>query len=194
MEQLQQRKGRYSVEEYFKLLEQSEEKFEYHGGEVYMMAGGTSNHNIISLNTGRRILEGLDNKDCIGYGSDMKVEIAKNQSYVFPDVLVVCGPIDFAEDRNDTIKNPVLIVEVLSPSTEAYDRGLKFRMYRSLSSLQEYVLISQEEPLVETFYRQNDKSWHYRVAQGMDAKVTLASIEHTINLKDIYQKINLSQM
>ncbi len=193
MEQIQEDHKRYSPEEYFALLEQSEEKLEYHDGEVFMMAGATSNHNIISSNMIRRILEGLDNKDCIGYGSDMKIEAAQRQSYVFPDVSVVCGPLEFAEGRNDTIKNPVLIVEVLSPSTEGYDRGAKFKMYRSLPSFREYVLVSQEEPLVEVFFKQDDKSWRYQASSGIESEVTLAFIEHTIMLKNIYQKVNFKE-
>lgn len=187
MEELQEDKRRYTVEEYFELLEHSEEKIEYHNGEIFMMAGGTRKHNIIAANITRRLLEGLDKSDCVGYGSDMKVNIARYQSYVFPDLSVVCDPTD---SSNDSADNPVLILEVLSPSTEGYDRGLKFRMYRSLPTLREYVLVSQEEPLVEVFYKQDDKSWHYQLYQGTDAEVTLSSAGHTISLKDIYQKVS----
>ncbi len=193
MEPQQENKGYYSTEEYFALLERSVEKFEYHDGELFMMAGGSPYHNIISANISRRILEGIDNKDCIGFSSDMKIEAAQRQSYVFPDVSVVCGPLEFAEGRNDTIKNPVLIVEVLSPSTEGYDRGAKFKMYRSLPSFREYVLVSQEEPLVEVFFKQDDKSWRYQASSGIESEVTLALIEHTIMLKNIYQKVSFKE-
>ena len=193
MEQLREDKKHYTTEEYFTLLEQSEEKFEYHQGEVFMMAGGTSNHNIISINTGRRVLEGLDDKDCIGYGSDMKIDIARYDCFLFPDVSVVCGPLEFTEGRNDTIKNPILLVEVLSPSTEGYDRGLKFKMYRSLLSFKEYVLISQDEPLVEIFSRQDSETWFYHVYQGLDTTMTLASVEHNIPLEHIYQKVTFEE-
>ena len=192
MEQRQD-KRHYTPEEYFALLEQSEEKFEYHQGEVFMMAGGTPNHNIISLNVARRILEGLDNKECTSYSSDMKVEIARYQRYLFPDMSVVCGPPELSEERNDTIKNPILLIEVLSPFTEGYDRGLKFKMYRSLPSFKEYVLISQEEPQVEVYYRQNNTSWLYQVYQGLDSTLTLQSINHTVSLKHIYQKVTFAE-
>lgn len=192
MEQIQiQGKQHYTVEEFFVLLEQSEDKFEYHDGEIYMMSGGTPNHNIISLNTARRILEGLDDKDCICFNSDMKVNIARYRSYVFPDISVVCGSLQLTEGRNDTITNPVLIVEVLSPSTEGYDRGDKFKMYRSLPSLKEYVLISPNEPTVEVFWKQDDQHWLYQVFQGLDAKVPFQTIEHTIPLQSIYSKVQL---
>ncbi len=136
----------------------------------------------------RRILEGLDEKDCIGYGSDMKVAIARYNCYLFPDTSAVCGPLEFAEGHNDTIKNPLLLVEVLSPSTEGYDRGMKSKIHRSLPSFKEYVLISQDEPLVEVFLRQDAETWLYHLYQGIDTRVTLTAIEHTIRLKDIYQK------
>ena len=193
MEQSPADKKHYTAEEYFALLEQSEEKFEYHRGEVSMMAGRTSNHTIIAANMSRRVLEGLDDKDCIGYGSDMKMDIACYDCFLFPDASAVCGPLEFAEQRNDAIKNPSLLVEVLSPSTEGYDRGLKFKMYRSLPSFKEYVLISQDEPLVEVFTRQNSETWSYHVHQGLDTGVTLTAIEHTIKLKDIYQKVTFEE-
>ena len=192
MEQPVEEKKHYTPEEYFALLEASEEKFEYHDGEVFMMAGGTPRHSVVSLNVARRVLEGLDDKDCTGYSSDMKVDIDRYRRYLFPDMTVVCGPPELTEGRNDTIKNPVLIVEVLSPSTEGYDRGMKFKMYRSLPSLCEYVLVSQDEPLVEVFFKQDDQSWLYQVSSGLEASVMLSSLDHTIALRNIYQKVDFS--
>ena len=155
-----------------------------------MMARGTPH--AISLNVARRVLEGSDDKDCIAYSSDTKVDIDRYRRYLFADMSVVCGPPELTEGRNDVIKNPVLIIEVLSPSTEGYDRGMKFKMYRSLPSLREYVLIAQDEPLVEVFFRQNDTRWSYQIYAGVEAQVALLSIERTISLAHIYQKVAFS--
>ncbi|MGB3778633.1 MAG: Uma2 family endonuclease [Tunicatimonas sp.] len=122
----------------------------------------------------------------------MRIDIVRYQRHLFPDLSVVCGPLDFTENRKDGIKNPMLLVEVLSPSTEGYDRGLKFKMYRSLPSFREYVLISQEEPQVEIYYRQDDAAWLYQVYQGLDATLTLQSIDHVISLEHIYQKVDFT--
>lgn len=103
--------------------------------------------------------------------------------------MVVCEAVEFFEDRNDIISNPMLIIEVLSPTTQAFDRGKKFKYYRSIPSLKEYVLISQEEPLVESYFRQDGKTWLYTVVRGLDDKVVLLSMAHEIELKEIYRKV-----
>ncbi len=180
---------RYTKEEYFALEEQADYKSEFHNGEIVDMSGGSATHNLIAVNMVRRILEGLDNRDCIGYGSDMKIDIAIANTYVYPDALVVCAPQMFVENRNDIIKNPTLIVEVLTPSTEAYDRGKKFAFYRSLSSFSEYILIAQKEPLVEVFAKQDDKTWLYQVYQGLETTVKLNTLDRAIALHEIYQKV-----
>lgn len=193
MEPKQKQQRYYTKEEYFALEEKAEYKSEYRHGEIIAMAGGSARHNLIAANMVRRILEGLDSRDCIGYGSDMKIDIATANTYVYADALVVCAPQLFAENRNDLIKNPTLIVEVLSPSTEAYDRGEKFRLYRLLSSFSEYVLISQKEALVEVFNKQDDKTWLYQVYQGLETVVNLATLDRPIPLSEIYQKVNFDE-
>lgn len=193
MESKQEKPKYYTKEEYFALEEQAAYKHEYHNGEVVAMAGGSAVHNLIAANTLRRILEGLDNHDCIGYGSDLKVDIATADAYLYPDAMIVCPPQQFAENRNDLIKNPTLVVEVLSPSTEAYDRGKKFALYRSLPSFSEYVLIAQREPLVEVFTKQDDKTWLYKVYQGLEAGISLTTLGRAITLHEIYQKVNFDE-
>lgn len=193
MDPKQKQQRHYTKEEYFALEEKAEYKSEYRHGEIIAMAGGSARHNLIAANMIRRILEGLDSRDCIGYGSDMKIDIAPAKAYVYADALVVCAPQLFAENRNDLIKNPTLIVEVFSPSTEAYDRGEKFRFYRLLSSFSEYVLISQKEPLVEVFNKQDDKAWLYQVYQGLETVVNLTALDRAIPLSEIYQKVDFDK-
>jgi Uma2 family endonuclease len=185
-------KKHYSEEEYLAQEIRALYKSEYHNGEVFAMSGGSSHHSIIGANISRRILEGIDDKDCVGFSSDMKVEIAKFHAFVYPDASVVCGKIDYKKGRTDVIKNPLLIVEVLSSSTESYDRGEKFQKYQSLSSFKEYVLVSQKEPKVEVFTRQDDKTWLYYIATGLETNIILHSISHEIQLFDIYRKIDFT--
>ena len=118
----------------------------------------------------------------------MRTEVAK--CYVYPDVLVVCGKTEFADSRRDILLNPTFITEILSPSTEGYDRGEKFRRYRTLSSLQTYVLISQHEPLVQVFERQEDDSWLFREYSGLEATAPLSTIDCTLRLSEVYFQID----
>lgn len=182
----------YTKEEYFAIEESSEEKSEYENGEVFAMSGGSVPHNLIANNMNRRLLEALDDKDCIVLGSDMKTAIDVAQSYVYPDAQVICGKVEYVEGRNDIVSNPVLVVEVLSDSTERYDRGKKFKKYQTLPSFREYVLISQTEPLVETFVRQEGNHWLYTFTEGMESVVELASIGAAIPMADIYRKVEFA--
>ena len=119
----------------------------------------------------------------------MKLEIAEHSLFVYPDVTVVCGEIEFSEGRTDIITNPVLIIEVLSPGTEMFDRGDKFAYYRTVPSLREYVLVSQHSPIVEVYHRQDENSWLYSASKGIDESVVFQTIQHELSLKDIYQKV-----
>ncbi len=179
----------YSREEYLEIEERAEYKSEYYNGEIFAMAGGSRNHSVICLNVNWGIREAISTKDCVGFESNMKLDIPKIRSFVYPDAMVVCGEIEFSEEREDCIKNPLLIVEVLSPSTEAFDRGRKFAYYRSIESLREYVMISQTEASVESFYKQSEKVWRYTVARGLDDRITLQSIGADLALKDLFQKV-----
>jgi Uma2 family endonuclease len=193
MSDLASYKQSYTREEYFALEENSEEKHEFEHGEVFAMSGGSVPHNLIANNINRRLLEALDEKDCIVLGSDMKTAIDASQSYVYPDAQVICGKIEYAQERDDIVKNPVLVVEVLSDSTERYDRGKKFKKYQTLSSFKEYVLISQTEPLVETFVRQDENHWLYTFTEGMEEVLHLRSIGVAIPLAAIYHKVAFSE-
>ncbi len=119
----------------------------------------------------------------------MRVRVSKTGLYTYPDIVVVCGEPRFVDGLADTLLNPILIIEVLSPSTEAYDRGFKFAQYRTLESLQEYALVSQSEPLVEIFRRQLSGDWLFSVSTGMEAVCRFDSVNCTVAMKDIYDKV-----
>lgn len=182
-------KTRYSSAEYLELERQAETRHEYVDGEIYEMAGASQRHNRISVNMVRLLDNQLLERDCNVYGSDMRVKITATEKYTYPDVVAVCGE-EFFEDKNeDTLLNPMLIVEVLSKSTEAYDRGGKFEYYQTIESFQEYVLIAQEPFRVEQFVRKDTSIWTYFEFRKPDDVVKLNSINCELSLKDIYHKI-----
>jgi Uma2 family endonuclease len=178
----------YSSEEYLEMEESAEYKSEYYDGEIFAMSGGTYRHSAICINLYRNIGNWLESGKCRLFDSNLKLAIPKINAFVYPDLMVVCGKIEFAENRKDIISNPVLIAEVLSASTESFDRGKKFEFYRRLPSFKEYVLVSQDEPVVEVYFMQDEKKWSYSVAKGLEQRIILQSIEYEIKLKDIYQK------
>ena len=178
----------YTVEEYFALVEESDQKLEYHYGRIYAMAGGNSNHSIIGTNIRRRLSEKLDHTDCVVYDSDMALSLESGNRYVYPDGMVVCGERDFTNAQQTQLKNPVLIVEVLSKSTKTYDRTDKFRFYRAIPSLKEYLIISSDMPLIETFFKQEEGLWRIGSAKGLDDSISVFSFDLEIPLAQIYAK------
>ncbi|HAO20932.1 MAG TPA: hypothetical protein DCQ37_10990 [Desulfobacteraceae bacterium] len=181
----------YSKEEYLEIEAAADYKSEYYQGELFAMSGGSPKHSIISFNLIREIGQGLRNKNCIGFESNMKLEIAEADAYVYPDLMVVCGDVKLAENTTDVITNPVLIIEVLSPGTEAFDRGKKFEFYRTIPSLKEYVLVSQDKPKIETYFRSDLNNWEYTVISGIEKTVVFRSIDYEVKLEEIYYKTEL---
>jgi Uma2 family endonuclease len=179
-----------SPAEYLELERKAEFKSEYLDGTIVPMPGATRIHNLVNKNVSGLLWLQLREKSCEVYQSDMKVPTLKKYSY--PDTVVVCGEPHFEDDEKDVLQNPTIIVEVLSRSTETYDRGDKFAAYRELKSLQAYVLISQLMPRVETYKRQED-GWHFSEVSGLDATVKLESIDCTLNLAEVYEKVDFSQ-
>ena len=178
---------KWTVEEYLAFERSSEEKHEYYAGEIFAMSGASREHNLIVTNTVVSLGGQLSNKPCEVYPSDMRVKI-NSIKYTYPDVTVVCGEPRFANGEFDTLLNPTVIVEVLSDSTENYDRGKKFEHYRTLDSLQEYVLIAQDEIHTEHYIRANNK-WVLTEAKSIEASVELSSINCTLSLADVYRKV-----
>ncbi len=168
-----------------------EQRSEYVAGEVFAMAGGTEEHNLIALNVGAELRNQLKGQPCRVYPSDMKVHIAAADVSAYPDVMVVCGERVFHDGRRDVITNPTLIVEVLSESTEAYDRGEKFHHYRRLESLQAYLLLSQTRMQAELFLRQPDGTWSLSSYEGPADSIPLHLIESELSLSEVYDKVEL---
>lgn len=179
---------RYSIEEYLRLADDSVEKLEYVDGEIVSMAGRTENHSLITENFGREMGLRLKGKPCRVYDSNLRAGIPRTPRYMFPDKLVICGKSEFdpRDKKNLSVTNPRLVVKVLSPSSESSDRGEKFTRYRQLESLQEYVLVSQSRPQVETYFRNPDGTWLFSPSIGMEKIVRLRSLEIEIPMTEIY--------
>ena len=178
-----------SPEEYLARERRAEVKSEYHDGEVFAMSGASRAHNLIVTNFVRELSLRLRDRDCEVYPSDMRVKVDPTGLYTYPDVIVVCGEPAFEDEHVDTLLNPTLLIEVLSESTEAYDRGKKFEHYRKLETLQGVVLVTQDEAHAERFTRQPDGQWLLGEASGLEAALHLASIDVTLPLADIYDKV-----
>ena len=183
----------YTPAEYLALERSSDIKRELWNGELFAMAGASETHNLIVTNVVSELRTQLKGRPCKVYSNDMRVRIAPKKAYTYPDVVVVCGAPQFEDDRRDTLLNPTVIVEVLSPSTEAHDRGLKFESYRTVPSLQEYVLISQTKALIERYIRQEQtRFWMFDDFAGLDAVIELAAIACRLALAEVYDKIEFA--
>ncbi|GAB4401632.1 MAG: Uma2 family endonuclease [Microscillaceae bacterium] len=147
--------AKLSLEEYLQLEEDTHQKYEYYDGEVYAMAGGSYRHNTISGNIFSEINQRLKGKECQIMNSDTKLYLQKSNAYLYPDAMILCGQKESAESYQDAFTNPVMIIEVLSKSTEAYDRGDKFGLYRKINNLRHYALIKQEEAKIDLYSRQS---------------------------------------
>lgn len=176
-------------EEYLEIERNAEHKHEYFDGEMFAMAGGSPEHSQVIANVIIELGYQLKKRPCVVYSSDVRVNVAPTGLYTYPDVTVVCGSPQFSDDQKDTLINPLLIVEVLSDSTEAYDRGRKFDMYRTLPSLREYLLVSQLEPRLALYTRQPDDRWLLSDAIGREAALHLESVDCVLALADVYLKV-----
>ncbi len=183
----------FTLEEYLDLEEQSVVKHEFDNGKTIEMSGAKFEHNRIAAQVIGILLNLLNNqkKTCAVLTSDMKVYLPLYNKAVYPDVSIVCEKPEFWNERRDLILNPLLIIEVLSESTESYDRGEKFNQYCSLPSLREYVLVSQDKARIESFYLQDASAslWKITRSMGLEGAIELSSIGVTLPLKDLYQGI-----
>ena len=176
-------------EEYLRQERLADFKSEYVNGEVYAMAGGTQNHAEISSNILVSLKQQLRDRPCRAFSSELKVRIDKANIFRYPDVSGLYGPILHHDKARDAYCNPAVIIEVLSPSTEAYDRGEKFRLYQLLDSLFEYILVSQERVEVEVFTRGSDRLWSSVVYNEAADSFPLRTLSCTLTLADIYEKV-----
>ena len=185
--------ARLTPEEYLDLERAAEFRHEYYKGQMYAMAGGSHRPVIIIGNLAGELRIALKARPCVVTTSDLRVRVSEGGLYTYPDVVVVCGKPLYLDNHRDTVLNPVLIVEVLSPATEAYDRGFKSAQYRTLESLQEYALVSQSEPRVEIFRRQASGDWLLSESASLEAVCRFDSVGCTLALPDIYDKVSFGE-
>jgi Uma2 family endonuclease len=178
-----------SPEEYLAQERLAERKSEYFQGEVFAMSGASPRHVSIVTNLVGNLWQQLGGKPCQVYSTDLRLRVTPAGLYTYPDVVVVCGDAQFAEEQKDTLLNPVLIVEVLSESTEDYDRGRIFQHYRTLPSLLEYLTIAQDEPRIEHWTRQRENHWDFVQLDDLAQSIQLASIGCVLPLTAVYDKI-----
>lgn len=180
-----------TTEEYLARERQAEYKSEYYAGEVYAMVGASRKHNLIATNIVTALGQQLKKKPCELYTSDMRVRVPATGLYTYPDVVVACGEPKFEDEHVDTLLNPTLIVEILSTSTASYDRIKKFGYYRTVESLSEYLLVAQDEYKLEQYVKQADGRWLLSDISSREAIVELSSIQCSLALDDVYDKVAL---
>jgi Uma2 family endonuclease len=183
--------GRFTPQEYLARERASlDSKSEYVNGHIYAMGGASHAHNQIVFNLARELGNQIRGGPCSASVNDMRVKVPRTEMYTYPDVVVVCGEPQLEDDHFDTLLNPAIIIEVLSPSTERYDRGDKWAHFRQLETLQTYVLVAQDEMRVETFTRRGDE-WIYAEASGADGVLNLEPAECSIRLDAIYEHVKM---
>lgn len=183
-------KKKYTPEEYLELERQAEYKSEYFDGEIFAMAGASEEHNLIAGNIFASLHSQVRKHGCRAYISDMRIDMSKKGLYAYPDVVVVCGASEFSDRHKDNLTNPKVIIEVLSKSTEAKDRGFKFMRYRKLDSSAEYMLVSQDSLHIEHYARQSNNRWVLTEISSLESTVKLASIGCDLRIADIYEGIS----
>jgi Uma2 family endonuclease len=188
MEELIPKPGRHTVEEYLRFEQGAAEKHEYYQGEIVAMAGESAEHALITVNLSREISARLKGKPCRAYSGDLRVQIPRTPLYVYPDLSVVCGQLEYDQQdtSRQTITNPKLIMEVLSPSTQMRDRGEKLSQYLQIPTLEEYVLVEQKEATIQTFYRQSGGQWLFTPVTGVGSVVKLRSLDIELPLAEVY--------
>jgi len=183
---------RLTETEYLTIERAAEIKSEFFDGEMFAMSGGSPQHSRIGTNLASEFSQRLKAHSCVPYNTDLRIKIEASGLFTYPDLSVICGPLKFAEGTDDTVVNPTLIVEVLSASTERYDRGRKFEHYRLISDLKEYLLVSQKEPRIEQFVRQPDGRWLLGDAVGIDSTLELPSLQISISLAEVFSKVQFN--
>ncbi len=181
----------YSIEEYLEFEEAAFEKHEFYNGKIIKMPGAKPAHNIIAVNIATQLVIATENKELEYFvlNSDSKIRIERLNSFVYPDAVVVCEAIEMYPGSSTVIMNPLLIVEVLSPSTEKHDRTTKFFEYKKIPSFKEYLRIDQKRPSVISSFKTDEHTWQDSEAEGVESSIYLKSIDCTIDLKKIYRGI-----
>lgn len=181
----------YSIEEYLQMENEAVEKHEYYKGEIFAMSGAGNRHNIISINIILSLGNSLKGKSCQPFGSDMRIHIPENTLFTYPDVSVICGDIINPKEDENSVLNPTVIFEILSPSTRNYDRGLKFMLYRAIPTLREYILVEAESIHVEQFAINKEGLWQLKEYSSQEDQLMLESFNVKLLLSDIYDRCKL---
>lgn len=183
-----QLKTRLTEDEYLAIEREADCKSEYYNGEMFAMAGASEQHNLIAMNIGSELHRQFKGRRCRVYASDMRVRVAATGLNTYPDVVAVCGDPHFLDERHDTLLNPTVLIEILSLTTEAYDRGAKSWHYRQIVSLTEYLLIAQDRQHVEHYIRQADGQWLFSETVKAADVIHLASINCDLAVAEVYDK------
>lgn len=179
----------YTETEYLEYDLHSEFKSEFFNGQIYAMAGACEKHNTISINIASELRTQLKNKPCKVYAGDMRIKVKSSGLFAYPDLLVVCPEQEFSGDKPDTLLNPVVIIEILSDSTESTDRGAKFSHYRQIPSLREYVLVGQNSQKIEKYHLNASSKWELEETTEENPQIELHSISCVLSLEEVYDKI-----
>ena len=180
----------HTVEEYLALEETADYKSEYFQGEIFAMAGGSYNHNVITGNLYAALNQFVVSKPCVAFTSDMRLLVQQQELYTYPDIMVLCGQPKFVKERSDTITNPTIIIEVLSKSTQDYDRGKKFEFYRTIETFKDYLLVDQERVHLEYYHCLEDGRWALREFSTSEEALLIESINFAIPIATIYHKVD----
>ncbi len=184
-------KNKYTIAEYLEMEEAATEKHEYYQGEIFAMSGPKVSHNIIAGNTFGSLMYKLKGKSCRPFNSDQRIHIEKNTLFTYPDISIICGDIITLNNDDWNILNPTVIIEVLSPSTKNYDRGEKFRLYRDIATLKEYILIDSTSINIEAFYINEHGNWELKEYKSIDETLNLQSVQVSLDLKEIYESSSI---
>jgi Uma2 family endonuclease len=180
-------KKKLTPEEYLAIERKAEFKSEFFNGEMFAMAGARAPHNAIKENLIIRLGNQLWGGPCRSYSSDQRVKVSRTGLYTYPDIVIVCGQPEFED--GDNLLNPRAIIEVMSESTEKYDRGVKFRHYQQIKSLQEYVLVAQDDAAIDQYVRQPNGKWELTNITGLESELILATVTAKIAMKDVYTDV-----
>jgi Uma2 family endonuclease len=177
---------RFSPEEYVELEDKSEVKLEYFQGEIFSRHEGTPEHSLIAANLIGEIGNAVRERDCCVYTSDLKIKVEATGFITHADIPILCGAPRYVDPKGECLANPTVVIEVLSPSTEAYDRGAKFEQYRAIPSLAAYLLVAEDGPRVEQFIRKTDTDWDYRITHGIESVLEISPMGVKVPLREIF--------
>ena len=186
-------KTKLTETEYLAKERRAEFRSEFYRGDMFAMAGASREHILIAGNLAGEIRTQFKGRSCEVYSTDMRVKVSATGLYTYPDVVIVCGEPEFLDAEVDTLLNPTVLIEVLSQSTESYDRGAKAELYRRIPSLREHVLIAQDRPHVEVLIRQTDRNWLLQETSDLDQTVTIPSVSVSLSMRDIYDRITFEE-